>query len=208
MKEIKEKLEGLIRNKNHLLMLVLAGALLMVIALPVEKKTTQKEQADSDTTLNAATLNNDSYDSEEAGMLSETEAYMMALEQKVGELLSGMEGAGQVRVVLTWRTSAERIVEKDTSTARSNSIEEDSQGGTRTVNDLDAGENTVMSTRGSGAEPYVIKTVSPKVEGGLILAQGAGNGTVSKNLSDAAQVLFGIEAHQVKVIRMESAKTQ
>ena len=198
MKEMKEKLEGLIRNKNHLLMLVLAGALLMVIALPVEKKTTKKEQAGGDTTQTATTLNNDSYDSEEAGMLSETEAYMTALEQKVGELLSRMEGAGQVRVVLTWRTT----------TARSNSVEEDSQGGTRTVNDLDAGENTVMSTQGSGAEPYVIKTVSPKVEGVLILAQGAGNGTVSKNLSDAAQVLFGIEAHQVKVIRMESAKMQ
>ena len=72
MKEIKEKLEGLIRNKNHLLMLVLAGALLMVIALPVEKKATQKEQAGGDTTQTAVTLNNDGYDSEEAEMLSET----------------------------------------------------------------------------------------------------------------------------------------
>ncbi len=106
MKEMKEKLEGLFRNKNHLLMLVLAGALLMVIALPVEKKTTKKEQGSGSTAQTAATLNNDSYDSEETGMLSETEAYMTALEQKVGELLSGMEGAGQVRVVLTWRTSA------------------------------------------------------------------------------------------------------
>lgn len=201
---MKSKLEKLLKNKNHLLLLVLAGALLMVIGLPVKQKETteNKESVQSINPLQTASGTAAAAEPGGAEALSETEAYMQAMEEKVEKLLSRMEGAGEVKVILTWKTSVERIVEKDVSTVRSNTAEEDSQGGTRTVNDLDSGETTVLSTQGSNAEPYVVKTISPTVEGVLVLAQGAGDGTVSSNLSDAVQVLFGIGAHQVKVVRM------
>lgn len=201
---MKSKLEALLKNKNHLLLLVLAGALLMVIGLPVKQKETteNKESVQSVNPLQTATGAAAAAEPGSAEALSETEAYMQAMEEKVEKLLSRMEGAGEVKVILTWKTSVERIVEKDVSTVRSNTAEEDSNGGTRTVNDLDSGETTVLSTQGSNAEPYVVKTISPTVEGVLVLAQGAGAGTVSSNLSDAVQVLFGIGAHQVKVVRM------
>lgn len=201
---MKSKLEALLKNKNHLLLLVLAGALLMVIGLPVKQKETteNKESVQSVNPLQTATGAAAAAEPGSAEALSETEAYMQAMEEKVEKLLSRMEGAGEVKVILTWKTSVERIVEKDVSTVRSNTAEEDSNGGTRTVNDLDSGETTVLSTQGSNAEPYVVKTISPTVEGVLVLAQGAGDGTVSSNLSDAVQVLFGIGAHQVKVVRM------
>lgn len=201
---MKSKREKLLKNKNHLLLLVLAGALLMVIGLPVKQKETteNKESVQSINPLQTASGTAAAAEPGGAEALSETEAYMQAMEEKVEKLLSRMEGAGEVKVILTWKTSVERIVEKDVSTVRSNTAEEDSQGGTRTVNDLDSGETTVLSTQGSNAEPYVVKTISPTVEGVLVLAQGAGDGTVSSNLSDAVQVLFGIGAHQVKVVRM------
>lgn len=201
---MKSKLEALLKNKNHLLLLVLAGALLMVIGLPVKQKETteNKESVQSVNPLQTATGAAAAAEPGSAEALSETEAYMQAMEEKVEKLLSRMEGAGEVKVILTWKTSVERIVEKDVSTVRSNTAEEDSNGGTRTVNDLDSGETTVLSTQGSNAEPYVVKTISPTVEGVLVLAQGAGDGAVSSNLSDAVQVLFGIGAHQVKVVRM------
>lgn len=201
---MKNKLEALLKNKNHLLLLVLAGALLMVIGLPVKQTETteNKESVQSINPLQTASGTADAAETGSSEALSETEVYMQAMEEKVEKLLSRMEGAGEVKVILTWKTSVERIVEKDVSTVRSNTAEEDSQGGTRTVNDLDSGEATVLSTQGSNAEPYVVKTISPTVEGVLVLAQGAGDGAVSSNLSDAVQVLFGIGAHQVKVIRM------
>lgn len=201
---MRNKLEALLKNKNQLLMLVLAGILLMVISLPVrqEKTTEGGESAQSTGTLSKASGEGSASEPDIQGALSETEAYMQAMEEKVEKLLSRMEGAGEVKVILTWKTSVERIVEKDLSTVRSNTAEEDSQGGTRLVNELDSGETTVLSNQGSNAEPYVVKTLSPTVEGVLVLAQGAGEGAVSSNLSDAVQVLFGVGAHQVKVIRM------
>ena len=35
----------------------------------------------------------------------------------------------------------------------------------------------------------------------LVLAEGAGNGTVKKNITEAVEVLFGIEAHRIKVAK-------
>lgn len=45
---------------------------------------------------------------------------------------------------------------------------------------------------------------APHVGGVLVVAQGAGEGTVNKTISDIAQVLFGIEAHKIMVVKMKS----
>lgn len=196
---MSEKLKGLLQNKNNLIVLVLMGVLLMVVTLPVNGKNDVKK--DTDALLRE---NNDSYliESKETG--ADTQTYAAEMERKLAQVLQTMEGAGKVQVFITLASSEERIIEKDMPVNRSNTVENDGEGGSRTVSNVDAGENTVYTTEGNVTTPYVVKTVTPKVEGVLVLAQGAGNGAVSKNIADAVQVLFGIEAHQVKVIKMET----
>ena len=63
------------------------------------------------------------------------------------------------------------------------------------------GESTVLRKDGSVEEPYVTKTISPDVEGVVVMAQGADNAQIRKELSEAVQVLFGVEAHRVKVLK-------
>lgn len=200
-----EKIKEFAKNKNNLFVLILVGVLLMVISLPVKKGGILSAGDGSGSTEVGDAA--ETWGSAEAGRMTAAETdYIEATEKKLAELLSRVEGAGKVEVIITLRTSTERIVEKDMPILRSNTSEEDSEGGSRNVNSLDEGESTVFSTDGNASEPYVVKTISPEVEGVLILAEGAGNGFVSKNLSDAAQVLFGIEAHRVKVMKMEAAK--
>ena len=50
----------------------------------------------------------------------------------------------------------------------------------------------------------MVKTTSPQVEGVLVVCEGAGVGTVSKNITDAIEVLFGIEPHKIKVVKMKT----
>ena len=42
------------------------------------------------------------------------------------------------------------------------------------------------------------------MEGILVIADGGGNAVVAKNLTEAVQALFGIEAHKIKVIEKKS----
>lgn len=196
------------KDKNNLLVLVLAGVLLMVIALPVDSG--KKKEKDSENGSSASeNINNNSYlyaGEENTGVqgqlyLESAEEYTAVMERKVEELLGQMEGAGRVKVIITLRSSSEKVVEKDAPVSRTETTEADSGGGTRTVNSVETGESTVYTSEGGYSEPYVIKTISPQVEGVVVLAEGAGSGSVSKNISDVIQVLFGIDAHQVKVIK-------
>ena len=98
------------------------------------------------------------------------------------------------------------MVEKDEPVSRSNTNESDSTGGSRTVTQLDTEEATVYRSDGSVSEPYVVKTLSPQVEGVVVVAQGADSGTVNKNITEMVQALFGLEAHKVKVVKMAIAK--
>lgn len=223
MKEIrKESIMKFLKNKNNLLIIVLLGVLFMVIAIPVDtagtggkstsgrndnssyqtKNTGTGYQAGGTAAYTAAGDGTAGYD-ETAGMgyVWEQEQYIKEMEAKAESLLSGVNGAGQVKVMITLRASSEQVVEKDMPVTRSQTSEQDSQGGSRMVSEF-ATEDATVYRKGNGyEEPYVVKTLSPSVEGVVVVAEGAGNGEVSKNLSEAVQILFGVEAHRVKVLK-------
>ena len=225
MKEIrKESIMKFLNNKNNLLIIVLLGVLFMVIAIPVDtagtggKSTSGSNNNSSYQTKNTGTgyqaggtagytagygetTTSGTGGSTGTGYVWEQEQYIKEMEAKAESLLSGVSGAGQVKVMITLRASSEQVVEKDMPVTHSQTSEQDSQGGSRMVSEF-ATEDATVYRKGNGyEEPYVVKTLSPSVEGVVVVAEGAGNGEVSKNLSEAVQILFGVEAHRVKVLK-------
>lgn len=190
---MKEKWKSFLKNKNNLILLVLVGILLLVINLPVEKNSTKSKLSDSES---------DNI-SKQSAAEDDLQEYCSYLEEKLAKILSKLEGAGKVEVMISMKSSEEKIVEKDQSVSRSDTEETDSQGGNRKINSFDSRESTIYDS-GSTSQPYVVKVLVPKVEGIIVIAQGAGTGNVSKNISDALQALFGIEAHKIKVVKMET----
>lgn len=207
---MSEKLHTFFKNKNNLIIIVLIGVLLMVAALPVDggkTKNTAPKGTNSESGVGedgeGISGRGTEYNTVE---MWENEKYVVDLEEKLEELLGKMEGAGQVRVIITLQSSMEKIVEKDEPVVRAGTTEEDAEGGSRIINNVDAGESTVYVSDGSVECPYVVKTINPTIDGVLVLAEGAGSGMVSKNISDAIQALFAIEAHRIMVVKMDSAK--
>lgn len=138
-----------------------------------------------------------------SGEGSSEENYAAYLEERLIQLLSRMDGVGRVEVMITLKSSRELVVEKEQPVSRSSTNENDSQGGTRSVSQVDSEENTVYRTEGGASEPYVIKTLSPEIEGVLVVAEGAGSGSINRTVVEIVQALFGVEAHKVKVVKME-----
>ncbi|MGN0307750.1 MAG: stage III sporulation protein AG, partial [Lachnospiraceae bacterium] len=63
---------------------------------------------------------------------------------------------------------------------------------------------TVYIRKETGEQvPYVVKEVSPLVEGVSVVAEGGGNAVVQKNITEVIQALFGIEVHKIKVVKMK-----
>ena len=180
-------------KKDQLLILLLAGILLMVIAVPAGKT---KEHASSASDGNTGKTVRGTSDG------TDEEAYTTYLEDRLSRILSQIEGAGEVKVMITLKSSAEKVLDKDTES------DQDSQGGTRQSSKASKKENTVYAsdsdsaTQGSGS-PYVSKELSPEIEGVVVIADGGGNAVVKENISSAVQALFDIEPHKIRIMKKQ-----
>lgn len=180
---MKTKFEWKLK-KNQLMLTLLVGILLIVIAMPVKKTKTK------DVPVEAGTEN--SYEDE----------YEEAVERKLEEVLREVEGVGNVKVMVTFQSSSEKIIEKDQATNSQTVTESDKQGGKRETKEAQDSEATVYnSTSGGEQTPYVTKEVNPKVEGVVVIAEGGGNAVVIKNITEAIQALFDVDTHKIKVMK-------
>lgn len=178
-------------RKDQLLIFFLVGVLLLVIALPAGTK--EKEKASG---------RNEIGGEEEVGTQAEEQDYARYLERRLEETLSQLDGAGNVRVMVTLQSSAQKIVEKDTQGERDAITEEDSQGGRRTSENTSHQETTVYEGVGEKSqEPYVSKELTPRVEGVVVLAEGGENALVKRNITEAIQALFGIDTHKIRIMK-------
>lgn len=141
----------------------------------------------------------------EKNPISETasaENYEERIESRLEEILSRAEGAGKVEVMVTLKSSEEKIVQEDTSLSTKKSEETDSSGASRKQEEITEGRDTF--TFGSGEDPYVLKELVPEIEGILVLADGADRATVKAEIVDAVQALFPLPAHKIKVLKRGS----
>ncbi len=198
-------------RRDNLLILVLLGVLLFIVALPVKKEAPAAtdtgmeitEQYNAGILTSAGQQNVAQQDTVDVGTQAvtagSTEEYAAYLEEKLKKMLESIRGVGEVEVMITLESSEERIVEKDMTAERSQTEEQDSAGGTRTVSSSNTGYQTVYQ-EGSQGSPFVVKTLTPKVEGVLVVAEGAGKGNMTGEITQVVQALFGVEAHKVKVL--------
>lgn len=193
-KKWKQLLEQIRENKkfpgkNQLLILLLVGILLLVIVWPVSDGSREKtnDLGQSDIYQNSGTS---------------TEAYEEYLERRVANALEYVEGVGKVEVVITLKSSGQKVVEKDQSTSSQVTEEEDSNGGTRTVEDRSSDKSSVYEQQSNGTQtPYVSKELTPEIGGVLVIADGGDNAVVVQNITEAIQALFGVEAHKIKIMK-------
>ena len=189
--KLKELIPGGKLKKDQILIIVLLGVLLLVIALPTGSGGRDKSSGKSSGS-NALSGNADEVQ----------ESYAREMEVHLEEVLAQMEGVGDVTVMITLKSSSEKIVEKDVEGESESVTESDSQGGQRTTQNTTHGETTVYEGSSSqDGSPYISKEISPNVEGVVVLASGGDNAVVVQNITEAVQALFGVDTHKIKIMK-------
>lgn len=120
--------------------------------------------------------------------------YAERYEQELNELLSQVNGVGNVMTAVTLETGSEKVALKDSPY----SVETGGEKESRSVE-----ESTVCAEDGNQKSPYIVKEIEPVVKGVVIAAQGGGDATVEKEIIEAVSVLFGIEPHKIKVMKLK-----
>lgn len=127
----------------------------------------------------------DSPDNREPPAQEEGTAFdLEAFEKKLAQVLSQVEGAGDVRVVLTLDGGSRQMLARNQ--------ERDRDGG---------GSSTVATVgRGSGNQEVVpLQVMAPRFRGALVVCPGGGNAQVRLRLVEAVSALTGLGADRISI---------
>ena len=112
------------------------------------------------------------------------------LTQQLSEILSQIDGAGRVSVMLSMDTSASTVYQSDQSVTN---------GDTGTSK-----QDTVIVTDEDRAQNGLIQhTVYPKYRGAIVVCQGANNAQVRLNIVEAVSRITGLGMDKISVLKMK-----
>jgi len=124
------------------------------------------------------------------------------LERSLAEILSQVHGAGRVSVKITFETGRMYDYAENETYEESSLRETDTQGITRETTQVrKAGEIVTTQERATGSVlPVVLNFQEPRIQGVLVVADGAKDIAVKKALTEAVATLFDIPYHKVAVL--------
>lgn len=120
--------------------------------------------------------------------LYDTDAVKLQWERELRELILGVEGAGEVKVMLTVDTMPRRYYAKDVST----DYDSDGSGRSQSVTVL-TGEYS------SGRTPVLLYEELPSVRGVAVVCSGGADAEVALRIRELVMSLFDLDAHEVCV---------
>ena len=176
-------------KKEKILIVFLLGVFFLLVATPVGSLSGQKEtkkKSVSQTTEQSKKI--------------EKDAYISSLENKLEQTIAGMEGAGNVNVMITLKDNGEKILDKDQpyeSEKETSSEEQKVSEQTR----MQSEQETVLMEQDGNTEPIVVKERYPEIEGVVVVCEGGDNKVLTLQIKEAVQALFSVDAHKIVVCK-------
>lgn len=124
------------------------------------------------------------------------------LEEKLEEILSKIQGVGEVSVFVNYSESSEVVAMYNENSKVSNTEETDTSGGIRKIEETDSQKEIIYKEEDGEKVPITQKVIQPKVEGAIITAKGANDINVKTNIIQAVEAVTGLATHKIQVFEM------
>ena len=126
----------------------------------------------------------------------ETAAEETAAQQQkeMERILSRIEGAGELHLMLTLESDGERTLAEDT---------EETLGGSQDAPESQSRRETVVLSVSGGEEVVVTRRESPVYRGALVVCQGADRAEVKLAVTQAVAALTGLGADRITVVKCQ-----
>lgn len=137
---------------------------------------------------------------------SSTSSPVLALEkslsQQISNILSQVEGAGNVSVSVSLEAGPETDFAENVTSDTSTIEEKDTSGGTRTTSTMNNKTEVVFAQNQNN--PLIIKEKGAQIRGVLVVAEGARDSEIKIKLNHAVQAMLNLPAHRIMVLTKES----
>lgn len=184
----KRKIENLVFFVVILIITVVA------INLIWNGKKNTKQQSINDSSKKLATNENNNTNNETINSNN--------LEEKLKNILSKIQGVGNVEVCLNYSESSEIVAMYNENSKVSTTEESDTSGGNRKIQETDTQKDVIYKEENGKKTPITQKTIQPKIEGAIITAKGVSNATIKNNVIQAVEAVTGLATHKIQVFEM------
>lgn len=153
--------------------------------------------------MNALT-NNDKENIEDFSKVAQVNKILVeekekSLEDKLKSILSYIDGAGKVEVLITYKTGTKQIPMYNVKQNTTVTQEADKSGGTRKTEETNQEQTIIFEEDGSNKNPVITQMINPEIVGVIVVAEGAGNLQVKENLMKAVEAALNIPSHRIQV---------
>jgi len=126
------------------------------------------------------------------------------LEKRMEGILGNIQGAGQVKVMVTYKRQSRSVVAREEKSENSVTNEEGEKGKVKTIENNKMESTVVLTEDGKGRQtPLILTEEVPEIEGVVVVSQGGNNPEVCAALSMAAQAVLDVPAHKVAILKMK-----
>lgn len=124
------------------------------------------------------------------------------LEKELEGVLSQISGVGQVEVLITYSETSEIVPMYNENYTESTTQETDTNGGVRVIEQKDNSKEIIYEEQSGQKVPITKKVILPKIEGAIVIAEGASNTNTKVNIIQAVEAVTGLPTHKVQVFEM------
>ena len=127
---------------------------------------------------------------------STAEEYAETIENKLTELVSSIEGAGEAVVMVTVEAGEENIFAKE--------IKSDEDTNENRASSSYEYEYVVIKSGASAENGILLKVIEPEIRGVAIVCDGGENGNVRENIINAVSAVLDIKTNKISVCKKNS----
>lgn len=121
------------------------------------------------------------------------------LEDKLENVLSQIQGAGQVSVMITYESGPEIVAAYESSETNNTTEEKGEAGISKTTKQRETNKKPAELQNQGSTSPMILKEKQPEIRGVIVVAQGANDIKVKMELTTAVKTVLNIPVHKVKV---------
>lgn len=185
-------------GKERWLMLLAVGLTVLILALPSGER---EETRETDSRALKSNVSDSAEEETAAAASKSVLTYEQQLEKRLEEILSRVDGVGNVEVMIVLKSSEEKVWRVDRDTSYSITQETDQSGGSRKVENQEVSEDTILSGQTGQEGPLLEKELKPEIGGVVVSAEGGGSPQVQAEISAAVEALFDVPSHKIKVLK-------
>lgn len=121
-------------------------------------------------------------------------------EKSLQAMLSQINGISEVEVMVNIDSTNVQIYEKDVVYGSQTTVEADTSGGQRTVEDETKETKVVYVRQGDQEVPVLLKTEKPAVRGVFIIAKGVENPSTKQMIIEAVSRVLDVPSYRISVL--------